>query len=241
MEAWITGQVGQDLYQKFVKGYTKKQWGRDPKDLPASIIKRIPIRTEFNDFYFDDVYQGIPVNGYTEMVNNMLEGIVVQLNTDYLKNRKVLDGCATQVVYTGPIDAFFNYEFGALDYRGLRFETKQVNKEFEQEVAVMNFTKEEIPFTRIVEHKHFTPGIKTQNTFITKEYPKEWQKGDEAFYPVNDEINKRLYKKYEAKANEDNVLFGGRLGQYKYYDMHQVIAAALSQCDKVLKKNEKII
>lgn len=235
LEAWIIGQVGRDLYEKFIKGYTTKQWGRDPKDLPASIIKRIPIRTEFNEYYFDDLYQGIPENGYTEMVKNMLQGIEVQLDSDYLKNREEFDNCAKQVVFTGPIDAFYNYEFGALDYRGLKFETQRMETEFVQQTAVINYTKEEVAYTRIVEHKHFTPELETKHSYITKEYPTEWKKGDEAFYPVNDDKNKKIYEKYRNKALQGKVIFGGRLGQYKYYDMHQVIGASLAKSDEVIQ------
>ena len=228
--------VGRDVYEKLVKEYTEKQWGRDCKELPAFIIKRLPVRLTFDNNYFNDRYQGIPIGGYTSMIEKMLEGIDIRLNTDYfqLKNAhnsspNVDYGCglADKVIYTGMIDEFFDYRLGELEYRSLRFETEKLDKENYQGVAVVNYTSHEVDFTRIIEHKHFEFG-KQPTTIITREYPKAWEKGDEPYYPVNNEFNNKLYAEYKQLADAtENVFFGGRLGQYKYYDMDKVIAAAL--------------
>jgi len=233
--------VGRDVYEKLVKEYTEKQWGRDCKELPAFIIKRLPVRFTFDNNYFNDRYQGIPIGGYTAMVEEMLEGIDVKLDTDYFKMRALhaantdaadgtVDygcGIADKVVYTGMIDEFFDYRLGELEYRSLRFETEKLDEENYQGVAVVNYTSHEVEFTRIIEHKHFEFG-KQPTTIITREYPKAWEKGDEPYYPVNNDINNKLYAEYKQLADAtDNVFFGGRLGQYKYYDMDKVIAAAL--------------
>ena len=228
--------VGRDVYEKLVKEYTEKQWGRDCKELPAFIIKRLPVRLTFDNNYFNDRYQGIPIGGYTSMIEKMLEGIDVRLNTDYFQLKNAYNsspnvdygcGLADKVIYTGMIDEFFDYRLGELEYRSLRFETEKLDKENYQGVAVVNYTSHEVDFTRIIEHKHFEFG-KQPTTIITREYPKAWEKGDEPYYPVNNEFNNKLYAEYKQLADAtDNVFFGGRLGQYKYYDMDKVIAAAL--------------
>ena len=228
--------VGRDVYEKLVKEYTEKQWGRDCKELPAFIIKRLPVRLTFDNNYFNDRYQGIPIGGYTSMIEKMLEGIDVRLNTDYFQLKNAYNsspnvdygcGLADKVIYTGMIDEFFDYRLGELEYRSLRFETEKLDKENYQGVAVINYTSHEVDFTRIIEHKHFEFG-KQPTTIITREYPKAWEKGDEPYYPVNNEFNNKLYAEYKQLADAtENVFFGGRLGQYKYYDMDKVIAAAL--------------
>lgn len=234
LEEQAISLVGTDIYEKLVKGYTEKQWGRDCKDLPAFIIKRLPVRFTFDNNYFNALYQGIPVDGYTQMVSNMLDGIEVRLNTDYLQNKKELDALAHKVVYTGPIDAYFGYCLGHLEYRSVRFETQVLDMPNYQGNAVVNYTDRETPFTRIIEHKHFAFGTQPK-TVISREYSSEWHPGDEPYYPVNDEKNSALYTKYAALADaEKHVLFGGRLGQYKYYDMDAVIAAALDAAAKAL-------
>ena len=221
--------IGRDIYEKLVKGYTEKQWGRPCTELPPFIIKRLPVRMRYDNNYFNHPYQGIPVGGYTNMVGRMLEGIEVRLRTDYLKDRKALDALAERVIYTGPIDAFYNYRHGPLEYRSLRFETEVLDCDNYQGVAGMNFTDSETPYTRIIEHKHFEFGAGTPGkTVITKEYSSEWKPGDEPYYPVNDDKNQELYGKYKALAErEENVIFGGRLAEYRYYDMDQVIRSAL--------------
>ena len=219
--------VGRDVYEKLVKEYTEKQWGRSCKELPAFIIKRLPVRFTFDNNYFNDRYQGIPIGGYTAMVEKMLEGTDVRLDTDYFEHRDTLDGLADKIIYTGMIDRFYDYKFGELEYRSLKFETEKLDTENYQGVAVVNYTSHDEKFTRIIEHKHFEFG-KQPVTYITKEYPKQWEKGDEPYYPVNNDRNNELYAKYKALADkETKVFFGGRLGQYKYYDMDKVIAAAL--------------
>ncbi|MFG6324400.1 MAG: UDP-galactopyranose mutase [Lachnospiraceae bacterium] len=245
LEEQALSLVGTDIYEKLVKGYTEKQWGRDCRELPAFIIKRLPVRFTFDNNYFNDAYQGIPKGGYTAMVEKLLEGIDVKLETDFAEYaRKENDTYVTKdgrhlfgkVLYTGMIDAFFDYCEGALEYRSLNFETELLEgEENYQGNAVVNYTEREVPFTRIIEHKHFEFGSQP-DTVITREYPKEWKRGDEPYYPVNDEKNAALYKKYEALAHaEKNVLFGGRLGQYKYYDMDKVIAAALEMAESEKK------
>ena len=230
--------VGKDVFEKLVKGYTEKQWGRDCKDLPAFIIKRLPVRLTFDNNYFNALYQGIPMGGYTKMVENLLEGIEVRLNTDYLENKKELDALAKKVVYTGPIDAYFDYELGYLEYRSVRFETETLDKPNFQGNAAVNYTDKETPWTRIIEHKWFEFG-KDENgeelpkTIISREYSSEWKPGEEPYYPVNNEKNAALYARYKEMAEKENkVIFGGRLGEYKYYDMDQVILAALERCKK---------
>ena len=225
--------VGRDVYEKLVKEYTEKQWGRSCKELPAFIIKRLPVRFTFDNNYFNDRYQGIPIGGYTAMVEKMLEGTDVRLDTDYFEHRDTLDGLADKIIYTGMIDRFYDYKFGELEYRSLKFETEKLDTENYQGVAVVNYTSHDEKFTRIIEHKHFEFG-KQPVTYITKEYPKQWEKGDEPYYPVNNDRNNELYAKYKALADkETKVFFGGRLGQYKYYDMDKVIAAALADISQM--------
>ena len=238
LEEQAISLVGRDIYEKLIKGYTEKQWGRDCKDLPAFIIKRLPVRLTFDNNYFNALYQGIPMGGYTKMVENLLEGIEVRLNTDYLENKKELDALAKKVVYTGPIDAYFDYELGYLEYRSVRFETETLDKLNFQGNAAVNYTDKETPWTRIIEHKWFEFG-KDENgeelpkTIISREYSSEWKPGEEPYYPVNNEKNAALYARYKEMAEKENkVIFGGRLGEYKYYDMDQVILAALERCQK---------
>ena len=233
LEEQAISLVGRDVYEKLVKGYTEKQWGRECKDLPAFIIKRLPVRLTFDNNYFNALYQGIPVGGYTKMVERMLEGIEVRLNTDYLENKAYWDTQAKTVIYTGPIDAYFGYRLDYLEYRSVRFETEVLDTPNYQGNAVVNYTDRETPWTRIIEHKWFEFG-KDENgndlpkTVISREYSSEWKPGDEPYYPVNDEKNSNLYQQYKALAGqEQNVIFGGRLGEYKYYDMDQVIASAI--------------
>lgn len=234
LEEQAISLVGTDIYEKLIKGYTEKQWGRPCTELPAFIIKRLPVRLTFDNNYFNALYQGIPVGGYTKLVANMLEGIEVRLNEDYLQDKEKWDALADKVVYTGPIDAYFNYEYGPLEYRSVRFETELLDKPNYQGVAAMNYTDRETPWTRIIEHKWFQFG-KDDNgndlpqTVISKEYSSEWKLGDEPYYPVNDAKNGSLYQRYkERAADEKKVLFGGRLGEYKYYDMDKVLEAALA-------------
>lgn len=241
LEEQAISLVGRDIFEKLVKGYTEKQWGRDCKELPAFIIKRLPVRLTFDNNYFNALYQGIPVGGYTKMVENMLEGIEVRLNTDYFAHKDELDALATKVIYTGPIDAYFNYELGALEYRSVRFENELLDIPNFQGNAAVNYTDRETPWTRIIEHKWFEFG-KDENgcdlpkTVISREYSSEWKLGDEPYYPVNDAKNAALYEQYKRLSSTvPNVIFGGRLGEYKYYDMDQVIAAALELCDQELK------
>ncbi len=240
LEEQAISLVGTDIYEKLVKGYTEKQWGRDCKDLPAFIIKRLPVRLTFDNNYFNALYQGIPVGGYTQMVENMLSGIEVRLNCDYLTHKAELDSISEKVIYTGPIDAYFGYKLGPLEYRSVRFETEVLDYPNFQGNAAVNYTDRETPWTRIIEHKWFEFG-KDENgndlpkTVISREYSSEWKPGDEPYYPVNDEKNQRLYEQYKTLAEqEQNVIFGGRLGEYKYYDMDQVIAAALDRCMTLL-------
>ena len=234
LEEQAISLVGTDIYEKLVKGYTEKQWGRDCKDLPAFIIKRLPVRLTFDNNYFNALYQGIPMGGYTKMVANMLEGIEVRLNVDYLANKSELDTLVEKVVYTGPIDAYFDYSLGTLEYRSVRFETELLDIPNFQGNAAVNYTDRETPWTRIIEHKWFEFGTQPK-TVISREYSSEWKKGDEPYYPVNDERNGALYQKYKALAEqEQNIIFGGRLGEYKYYDMDAVIASALELCEAEL-------
>lgn len=234
LEEQAISLVGRDIYEKLVKGYTEKQWGRKATELPAFIIKRLPVRLVYDNNYFNDKYQGIPVSGYTKIIEKMLDGIEVRLNTDFFKNKAELSSLANKVLFTGMIDQYYNYKYGELEYRSLRFETEDLpNISNYQGNAVVNYTEYEVPYTRIIEHKHFEFGCQggneTNHTVITREYPAKWKKGDEPYYPMNDSKNNELFAKYKALADkEENVIFGGRLGMYKYFDMHNVIAEALS-------------
>ena len=233
LEEQAISLVGRDIYEKLIKGYTEKQWGRDCKELPAFIINRLPVRFTYDNNYFSDRYQGIPIGGYTNLVEKMLTDIEVQLSTNFLDDREYFSNLAKQVIYTGPIDEYFDNCFGTLEYRSLKFEHEVINEDNYQGNAVVNFTERDIPYTRIIEHKHFD-AVETNHTVITKEYSSEWKVGDEPYYPVNDEKNMTLFKKYRELAKKENVMFGGRLAEYKYYDMHQVIKSALSMVKKEL-------
>ena len=242
LEEQAISLVGRDIYEKLIKGYTEKQWGRECKELPSFIIKRLPVRLNYDNNYFNALYQGIPIGGYTKLVENMLKGIEVRLGVDYLENKDELDMLAEKGIYTGAIDAYFDYKLGALEYRSVRFETEVLDKTNFQGNAAVNYTDRETPWTRIIEHKWFEFG-KDENgndipkTIISKEYSSEWKPGDEPYYPVNDEKNSELYNQYKKLADMENkVLFGGRLGEYKYYDMDQVIKAALLSAEKELSK-----
>ncbi len=229
LEEQAISLVGTDIYEKLVKGYTQKQWGRPCDELPAFIIKRLPVRMTFDNNYFNALYQGIPIGGYTNMVGNMLEGIEVRLGEDYLENKSRWDQTAQKIIYTGPIDAYFNYCLGALEYRSIRFETEALDIPNFQGNAAVNYTDSETPWTRIIEHKWFEFGTQPK-TVISREYSSEWKPGDEPYYPVNDEKNSKLYAEYRKLADgEEKVIFGGRLGEYKYYDMDAVIAGALER------------
>lgn len=222
---WAVSQVGIKAYMTLIDGYTRKQWGRDPVDLPAFIVKRIPIRLTFNDDYFEDCYQGLPIGGYSAWVARMLEGIVIWQESDYLSNPGFFNQQAANVLYTGAIDELFDYDMGALAYRGLRWEQQQLDGDF-QGCATMNYTAADVPYTRILEYKHFMPNPPKDRTIIAREYPQEWQPGQERYYPVNDEKNNRLAAQYKIRAHQMGIHTGGRLADYRYYDMHQVIAAA---------------
>lgn len=238
LEEQAISLVGRDIYEKLIKGYTEKQWGRDCRELPAFIIRRLPVRLTFDNNYFNALYQGIPVGGYTKMVANLLEGIEVRLNTDYLEHKDELDALAQKVVYTGAIDAYFGYQLGHLEYRSVRFETELLDQPNFQGNAAVNYTGRETPWTRIIEHKWFEfgrddEGRELPKTIISREYSFEWKPGDEPYYPVNDEKNGELYARYKERAQgEKKVIFGGRLGEYKYYDMDAVIGAALERAEK---------
>ena len=240
LEEQAISLVGKDIYEKLIKGYTEKQWGRDCKDLPAFIIKRLPVRLTFDNNYFNALYQGIPIGGYTKMVENMLEGIEVRLGIDYLEKKDELDALAERVIFTGPIDAYYGYSLGNLEYRSVRFENELLDIPNFQGNAAVNYTDRETPWTRIIEHKWFEfgkdeEGNELPKTVISREYSSEWKLGDEPYYPVNDEKNSKLYAEYKAMAEkEDKVIFGGRLGEYKYYDMDQVIAVALEKAGELL-------
>jgi UDP-galactopyranose mutase len=235
LEEQAISLVGRDIYEKLVKGYTEKQWGRPCTELPPFIIKRLPVRMTYDNNYFNAAYQGIPVGGYTAMVSQMLEGVEVWTGVDYLENRDVLNSLADHVVYTGAIDEYFGFSEGALEYRSVRFETEVLDKPTFQGNAAVNYTDSETPWTRIIEHKWFEFGTQPK-TVISREYSSEWKPGDEPYYPVNNEKNERLYQKYkELASKEENVTFGGRLGEYRYYDMDAVIAAALRKSDELLK------
>ena len=232
LEEQALSLVGTDVYKKLIKGYTEKQWGRSATDLPAFIIKRLPLRFTYDNNYFNDRYQGIPIGGYTKIIEKMLDGIDVKLNKDYFKEFKANHDIAKKIVFTGMIDEFFEYKLGVLEYRSLRFEHEKLKCENYQGNAVVNYTEREVPYTRIIEHKHFEFG-KQPYTVITKEYPHNWNKGDEPYYPINNEKNNKLFDKYKDLAkNYPNIIFGGRLGNYQYYDMDKVIVAALEAVDK---------
>ena len=237
LEEWILSEVGEEIYRTFIYGYTKKQWGREPRELPASIIRRLPIRLTFDDNYYTDKYQGIPIGGYTQMIEKMQEGIEVRLGVDFFEDRVKFESMAETIVFTGPIDEFFGHQHGELGYRSLRFETQILPIEDFQGNALINYTEEEIPFTRICEHKHFE-STKSGSTVITREYPQAWSSGEEKFYPVNDEENNSRYLLYRKMAEDlsPKYIFGGRLAEYKYYDMHQVIGSALAKARKIIGK-----
>jgi len=234
LEDWILSQVGRDIYEIFIKGYTKKQWGKHPKNLPSSIIKRLPIRTNFDDNYFFDKYQGIPIGGYTKIFEKLLEGIEVRLSTNYFSNKEYFNSMAKKIVFTGKIDEFFDYQFGELEYRSLRFINEKLDKEDFQGCSIVNYTSEEVPYTRITEHKHFE-NSKSNVTWITKEYPLDYNRSCVPFYPINDDKNNKIYNQYKKLSEQyPNIIFGGRLSEYKYYDMHQIIGSSLSRVKKEL-------
>lgn len=230
LEAWSLAQIGPELYELFIRGYTAKQWGRDPRRLPASIIRRIPVRTRLDDFYFDDPYQGIPREGYTHLAENLLRGIEVRTGVDFFAERGELERRAMRIIYTGPIDQLLDYKYGPLEYRSLRFEHETLALPDFQGTSVVNYTEEAVPFTRILEHKHFNFGTQEQ-TVITREYPASWSRGQEPYYPINDTANQALYRRYraEVEATLPRFVLGGRLAEYQYYDMHQVIGSALQR------------
>ena len=241
LEEQAISLVGKTIYEKLIKGYTEKQWGKKATELPNFIVKRLPVRFEYNNNYFDDVYQGIPIGGYTRIIERMLDGIEVRLNCDFFKDRKEFENIAKKIIFTGPIDQYYDYKFGELEYRSLRFETEKLNISNFQGNAVVNYTEYEIPYTRIIEHKHFEYGVnlgqeyKEKITIITKEYPEKWERGKEPYYTINNEKNNNLYGKYKLLADNDKkVVFGGRLGQYKYFDMDKVIMEALNLISKEL-------
>ncbi|HAS0881939.1 UDP-galactopyranose mutase [Enterobacter roggenkampii] len=232
LEEQAISLVGRDIYERLIKGYTEKQWGRKTSELPAFIINRIPVRFTFDNNYFSDRYQGIPEGGYTAIIEKMLQGVDVRLNCDYLLEKEYYNKIAEKIIYTGPIDAYFNFCYGTLEYRSLRFENEYLNTPDYQGNAVVNYTDSEVKFTRIIEHKHFQP-VDCDYTIITKEYPQEWTPKDEAYYPINDQKNMNLYHQYRKLASEEKVLFGGRLAEYKYYDMHQIIRSAFNLLEKI--------
>lgn len=231
LEEQAISLVGKDIYEKLVKGYTEKQWGRDCKELPAFIIKRLPVRFTYDNNYFNDLYQGIPIGGYNVIIEKLFEGCDIETGVDYLENRENYDGLGEKVVYTGTIDAYYGYQFGKLEYRSLRFETEVVDTDNYQGVAVVNYTDRKTPYTRVIEHKHFEFGTQPKSV-VTREYPETWREGMEPYYPVNNEKNQELYQTYASLAKqEDHVIFGGRLGEYKYYDMDKVIESAMKMAE----------
>lgn len=237
LEEQALSLAGTDVYEKLIKGYTEKQWGRDCRDLPAFIIKRLPLRFTYDNNYFNDRYQGIPIGGYTAMVERMLDGIEVRLNADYFAEKEMYHNLADRIVYTGQIDKYFDYSLGVLEYRMVRFEHELLDCDNYQGNAVVNYTEREVPYTRIIEHKHFEFG-RQEKTVISREYPSEWKKGEEPYYPVNDAKNNELFDRYRKLAEKEaNVIFGGRLGEYRYYDMDKVIERALETADKVIETN----
>jgi UDP-galactopyranose mutase len=228
---------GRDIYEKLIKGYTEKQWGRPATEIPAFIIRRLPFRFTFDNNYFNDTYQGIPIGGYTKLVEKLLEGIEVRTRTNYFEHKSELEQLAEKVIFTGKIDEYFGYQFGKLEYRSLHFENELLETPNFQGNAVVNYTNREVPYTRIIEHKHFEFGTQ-EKTYITREYPHEFSKDNESYYPINDDKNQTLLKQYQQLANkQQHVIFGGRLAEYKYYDMHQVIDAALSKLNEIFKKS----
>ena len=234
LEEQAINLVGPTIYEKLIKGYTAKQWGRQCIELPPFIIKRLPVRFTFDNNYFNDRYQGIPIGGYTKIIEKMLDGIEVRLNTNFFDNRSEFESIAKNIIYTGPIDEYFEYKYGPLEYRTVRFETEVLNEANYQGNAVINYTEYEIPYTRIIEHKHFEFDTTSPKTVISKEYSTTWRLGDEPYYPVNNDKNNELYLKYKNDADKlSNVHFGGRLGQYKYYDMDKVILSALEYLKEV--------
>jgi UDP-galactopyranose mutase len=241
LESWIVSQVGRELYELFIRGYTAKQWGRDPRDLPASIIKRIPIRLTWDDNYFDDAYQGIPAGGYTRMFQNMLdhENIRVETEVDFFEHRRELEQAAPSLVYSGKIDEFFDYRFGELDYRSLRFQTEQKAGDF-QGASIVNYTSADVPYTRIVEHKHFALQ-QSDRTVITYEFPQKYERGREPFYPIRDWRNTNVYERYRQLAQTGRAIFGGRLGSYQYFDMHQVVGQAIATAKRELGEGRQSI
>ena len=229
--------VGDDIYKLLIKEYTEKQWGVKATDLPSFIIKRLPVRFIFDNNYFNDKYQGIPIGGYTKIFEKLLEGIEVRLEIDFFENRAYYEALAENIIYTGPIDKFFNYAAGKLNYRSLKFENETLETDNFQGNAVVNYTSHEVPFTRIIEHKHFEFGTQ-EKTVVTKEYPQDWEEGLEPYYPVNDDANNAIYSAYKKKSESlDNVIFGGRLAEYKYYNMHQIVGSALAKMKKIPTKN----
>ncbi|WP_419725223.1 UDP-galactopyranose mutase [Terrisporobacter petrolearius] len=234
LEEQAISLVGTDIYEKLIKGYTEKQWGRSAKELPSFIIRRLPVRFSYDNNYFNDLYQGIPIGGYNKIIENMLEKSDVQLGINFFENKERLESMADKIVFTGMIDEFYEYKFGVLEYRSLKFESEILDKENHQGNAVVNYTDRKTPFTRIIEHKHFEYGTQ-ERTVITREYPAEWNKGDEPYYPINNKRNNEIYSKYKELANkEEKYIFGGRLADYKYYDMHHVIRTALDKIKEVL-------
>lgn len=235
LEEQAISMVGKDIYEKLVKGYTGKQWGKPCTELPSFIIKRLPVRFTYDNNYFNDLYQGIPIGGYTKIIEKMLQGIDIKLNYDFFEHREEMINSSAKIVFTGMIDQYYDYCYGELEYRSLRFETEVLDEENYQGNAVVNYTEYEVPFTRIIEHKHFEFGTQPK-TVITREYPSTWKKGDEPYYPMNDDKNNSLYEKYKELADkEGNVIFGGRLGMYKYFDMHNVIDEALKCVENEFK------
>jgi UDP-galactopyranose mutase len=233
LEEWTLSQVGEEVYYTFIHGYTKKQWNKEPKDLPSFIIKRLPIRLNFDDNYFFDKYQGIPIGGYTKIIENMTDGIEVILNENYFDRRDYWNQKAEKVIFTGKIDEFYNYKYGELEYRSLEFKTERHEIKDYQGNAIINYTDENIPYTRILEHKHFEFG-EQDYTYITKEYPNNWDRNKIPYYPINNDKNNDLYKKYrQISEKENNILFGGRLAEYRYYDMHQIIGSALQKSKNI--------
>jgi UDP-galactopyranose mutase len=229
LEEQALSLVGVDIYEKLIKGYTEKQWGRSATELPAFIIKRLPVRFNFDNNYFNDKYQGIPIGGYNKLIEGLLKGIETRTSIDFFREKETLEKLADKIVFTGKIDEYFDYKFGRLEYRSLEFKHEVLDTENYQGNAVVNYTEAEVPYTRVIEHKHFEFGNQ-KKTVITKEYPKEWKKGDEPYYPINDKKNANIYLRYkEISEKRDNVIFGGRLAEYKYYDMHQVVASALKK------------
>ena len=240
LESWAVSQIGRELYELFIRGYTTKQWGRDPSELPSSIIKRIPIRLTWDDNYFDDRFQGVPIDGYTRMFENMLDhpNIKIETGVDFFANRRELEAAAPRVVYSGKIDEFFDYRFGQLDYRSLRFRTTRLSGDF-QGAAIVNYADRNVPYTRVVEHKHFAMR-ESERTVVTFEYPQAYEAGREPFYPVRDWRSVQIYQRYRKLADESSAIIGGRLGSYQYFDMHQVIGQALVAAERELRAPQPV-